>query len=703
MSFLYGAFLAGAAVIAIPVLFHLIRRTPKGRYEFSSLMFLKPSPPKLTRRSRLDQWLLLLLRSLAILLLAIAFMRPYFRAQADLSLHEAPQRHVAILIDRSASMQRGTLWNEAVDEAKSVLDDLETRDEVSLFAFDETLEPLVTPENTEGLDRDHRRDVVRAKLGELSPTWGASNLGTALLGVAERLEAADDLRETRAALQIVLIGDVQSGSNLEALQTSQWPETVRLEVCSVVPAGESNARIRLVATVEEDDHDGEHIPRVRVRNVAGSRVEQFEVVWSDGKQDRSRSVPFYVPPGKSLVLGVPYDLTGSPPDCLQLRGDGPGMEFDNTYYVVPPIQEQITIAYFGADAENDPEQMRFYLERAFGETPARKVEVAPVDAEGVPNWEFDAAPRFAVITEALSEPQQESVEQYLQRGGHALVVLQNDEMVNELGEWMGQVKLEAPSDENQNSDKSYVMLGEIDFRHPLLVPFAGARYNDFTKIQFWRHRRVNLDEVEDPTIIARFEDRSPALWSVQRGKGVLYGMTSGWNRDDSQLALSTKFVPLLSRWLELAAGDRLSSASYVVSQPVPLPEAEGTRTVRTPDGTEIELRENADVFSETKTPGIYTLMDDGQETLFAVNLADAETETEPLAIERLEQFGIATGTAPTPSEELARMRQLRDAELEHRQKIWKWLVVVVLVLLGVETFLAAQRTRQPVQEMGDLV
>lgn len=125
--------------------------------------------------------------------------------------------------------------------------------------------------------------------------------------------------------------------------------------------------------------------------------------------------------------------------------------------------------------------------------------------------------------------------------------------------------------------------------------------------------------------------------------------------------------------------------------------------MRTPDGTEIELRENADVFSETKTPGIYTLMDDGQETLFAVNLADAETETEPLAIERLEQFGIATGTAPTPSEELARMRQLRDAELEHRQKIWKWLVVVVLVLLGVETFLAAQRTRQPVQEMGDLV
>jgi hypothetical protein len=700
MSFLYGAFLAGAVAIAAPVLFHLIRRTPKGRYEFSSLMFLKPSPPKLTRRSRLDQWLLLLLRSLVIALLAFAFMRPYLRTQADLSLDDAPQRHIAILVDRSASMKRGKLWEKAIENAKSVIDDLEPTDEVSLFAFDETLETLVAPEDTDGLDREHRRDVVRSKLEELSPRWGASDLGTALLSVAERLEAADDLRQMHAALQIVLIGDVQSGSRLEALQTSQWPETVRLEVRSVTPSNISNARVRLVESQQDDDVG--QTPRVRVRNVAGSSVEQFEVVWSDGVQDRSRPVPFYVLPGESLVLGVPYDITGSPPDRLQLRGDGPGMEFDNTFYVVPPIQEQITVAYFGSDADDDPEQMRFYLSRAFGETPARKVEIEPLSSDDVPNWEFDAAPRFAVIADPLSEPQQEAVDRYLEQGGHALVVLKSDEMANELGEWLGHVELEPPVEENQTDDESYAMLGQIDFRHPLFLPFAGARYNDFTKIRFWRYRRVNLDEVDNATVIARFEDRTPALWSVTRGKGTLYGMSAGWNRADSQLALSTKFVPLLSRWLELAAGDRLASESYVVNQPVPLPDAEAKRIVRTPEGTEIELTEGSDVFMDTTVPGIYALIDNGQETLFAVNLADAESETEPLGIERLEQFDVAMGTAPSQAEELERMRQLRDAELENRQKLWKWLVVAVLVLLGVETLLAAQRTRQPAREMGDL-
>ncbi|MCH8924016.1 MAG: BatA domain-containing protein, partial [Planctomycetes bacterium] len=57
MSVLFWAFLAGTAAVGFPLVFHLIRRAPSGRREFSSLMFLKTSPPRLTRRSRLDHLL----------------------------------------------------------------------------------------------------------------------------------------------------------------------------------------------------------------------------------------------------------------------------------------------------------------------------------------------------------------------------------------------------------------------------------------------------------------------------------------------------------------------------------------------------------------------------------------------------------------------------------------------------------------------
>ena len=76
MTFLAPLFLLGALAVALPILFHLIRRTPTVQRRFSSLMFLSPSPPQLSRRSRLDKILLLLLRCLIIGLIAFAFARP---------------------------------------------------------------------------------------------------------------------------------------------------------------------------------------------------------------------------------------------------------------------------------------------------------------------------------------------------------------------------------------------------------------------------------------------------------------------------------------------------------------------------------------------------------------------------------------------------------------------------------------------------
>ncbi len=62
MSMLAPLYILGLSAVVAPIVFHLIRRSPRGDVPFSSLMFLSPTPPSLTRRSRLDHWLLLLLR-----------------------------------------------------------------------------------------------------------------------------------------------------------------------------------------------------------------------------------------------------------------------------------------------------------------------------------------------------------------------------------------------------------------------------------------------------------------------------------------------------------------------------------------------------------------------------------------------------------------------------------------------------------------
>ena len=122
MSLLAPLYMLGLAAISLPLVFHLVRRMPRGRQPFSSLMFLAASPPRLTRKSRLDDLLLLLLRGLALGLLALAFARPFVRAITPMDVTEPSGRMIAVVVDTSASMRRSGLWEKAVAEAAKVIE-----------------------------------------------------------------------------------------------------------------------------------------------------------------------------------------------------------------------------------------------------------------------------------------------------------------------------------------------------------------------------------------------------------------------------------------------------------------------------------------------------------------------------------------------------------------------------------------------------
>ena len=66
MNFLAPLFLLGGLAIAGPIIYHLVRRTTRDKTLFSSLMFLLPSPPRLSKRHRLEHILLLILRCAAL-------------------------------------------------------------------------------------------------------------------------------------------------------------------------------------------------------------------------------------------------------------------------------------------------------------------------------------------------------------------------------------------------------------------------------------------------------------------------------------------------------------------------------------------------------------------------------------------------------------------------------------------------------------
>ncbi|MCH8924077.1 MAG: VWA domain-containing protein, partial [Planctomycetes bacterium] len=625
-------------------------------------------------------------------LLAVAFMQPYWHTAEGLSIDSVRARRVAILLDTSASMRRGDLWSQAKAQVEQVLDGLEPVDDVALFTFDGVVRPMVGFDEADKMDPQRKAEIVRGKLAELGPSWAHTDLGTALVSVGETLDVAAAGDASQAALQIIVISDVQQGSNLNTLQTSQWPERVHVEVRRVSLPDNSNARVGLIAFDDEDAPGGE--PRVRVTNASDSGVEQFQVAWADESSRASSAdgVAFYVPPGQSRAMRVPRPVELSSADRIVLHGDE--AFFDNTYYVVPIQQQEARLAYIGSDAPGDAQGPRHYLQTALGDTPRRKIVFTSYAPDRPLPLVESELPHLVVVADEVSQEQREAIATYVKAGGRALVVLSGRDMAVSLGDLLSGVDVQPQPSEA--GDDEYAMLGEIDFTHPVFAPFAGARYNDFTKIRFWHHRRVTIETGAPIRLVAHFDNDDPAMWEHSHGEGKVFVLASGWHPQDSQLSRSSKFVPLLVGLLEQGIGQPLQSNSYVVGDVVPLPtsSAASDRTVLKPDGSEAKLSEKATVFDGTDQPGIYRLQTGGDEHLFAVNVATAESDTAVMNIERLEQLGVTLGQQQSQSEEYDRLRQLRDRELEGRQKIWKWLIVAALFVLGLETIVAGRSARQ---------
>ncbi len=114
-----------------------------------------------------------------------------------------------------------------------------------------------------------------------------------------------------------------------------------------------------------------------------------------------------------------------------------------------------------------------------------------------------------------------------------------------------------------------------------------------------------------------------------QGKGRLVILTSGWSPADSQLARSSKFVPLMQALLEGPNAGPDLSANRIVGEPVAVPE--GAVAVHRPDGSTFKLAPGAATFDETDVPGVYALETPKGAREFAVNLDPSESKTVALA------------------------------------------------------------------------
>ncbi len=641
MTPLAPLYLLGALAVAGPILFHLWRRTPRGRREFSTLMFLSPSPPRVTSRSRVEHWLLLVLRGVVLLLIALAFARPLWRTATSEPEQASAEELVAVLVDTSASLRRGGAWADMMTQVNANLSKLPMTATVGLFAFDGHWRSIADFTELKPLEATARRELVAARLKELKPTWGGTNLGEALVRTATALQEVQAERAMPAKLRIVLASDLAVGANLDALRGYEWPSDLRVETLVARGVSPSNAGLQLV---ERNLDLGDDLLRVRVTNSADATKEMFSLHW-DGADAASVSV--YVPPGQSRVIVPPVRPDGVVSTSLILTGDD--HVFDNKVFVAPPRVETKLVVYCGADKPSDPDGLRFYLEGVFAASRRYRVEIvgwsdamvgraggspltltlSPEDggegtkpkAEEQPSQSDQTKPKNVepltltlspqsrgegtkpktkpeterpslVVLTHLEESAGAFVKQHLETGGTVLIAARSAESGTAT---LKQCGLDDVSLKEATTRRD-AMLGEIDFEHPLFAPFAEAQFSDFTGIRFWKHRTIvgfgtaGDEKKEDRQagslphggrMLSRFDDGSPAFVEFTVGKGRVWLMTAGWHPADSQLARSSKFPPLVYRMLEQASGAVSRPESLPVGSAIEWRKDSGSESSRT--------------------------------------------------------------------------------------------------------------------------
>jgi len=654
----------------------------------------------------MDNILLLLLRALAILLITAAFARPFFRQESLLD-RALDGRNIAMLIDSSASMQRADVWASAKEQATKLMDSLSPADRISLYTVDDALHPIVAFDTERKTDAASQQKAVRAAVADLQPTWRGSKVAEGLRSLTDLFQAASIAGKIDAASQneLVFISDLHVNCGVESLQGYPWPESVRLEVRQVRPKQPGNARASL-ATKDEDSKENEDRIKVRVENNSDSAEQSFELKWMAGSTlVAGAQTTLQVPPGQVRMIPVPTQPTNA--DRLELSGDS--WAGDNTLFVAKPLPKREKIAFVGEELKNKETDLAYFLAQAplstglvrrTVERVARDELASLLAASSTADLTVREKLKAVIIEPPFSEADAKALREFASSGGCVIACLARPMTDgNAIGQSIERLLANEQVTVSEAVTKDFALLSAIDYTSPVFKPFADPRFNDFSKVRVWAHRRLEFKEKTDKSnlvqTIASLDDGSAWLLRNPVGSGNVWIMTSGWQPASSQFGLSSKFVPILLGMLDPSGKSLSAQLVYSVGDEIPVSDLPDLAVSKS-DGSPVEVAASGGTL-QLDAPGLYNLQSSGIRRQVAVQIPGSEVQLTPMDVDVFDQYGVEMGKVKSDTERKQSARQLQAIELEQKQRVWQWLLLAGLLVLALETVLAGLFARKSSQ------
>ena len=705
--FLAPAMLGFLALASAPVIIHLLNRRRFVRVDWAPMRVLRQTVASNRRRVKLEQWLLLALRTLAVAALVLAVARPML-AGSSLGMFDVDGRSSrVVVVDDSLGMGESsdgsTAWSRAVDAAATLLDRIGPDDEVTVLRTSAAGRPLVTHSRLE------TPDAVVAELREGRPSDAGSRWSATFEAVDRLLNGA-----TYPVKEVTLITDLGAYGWDEGVSraAAEWAgEDVSLRVLDVgrpSPGGLSVQGVRPRDPVALVDVDTALL--VTVGNSSGEvATGEAMRVTVDGVE-RSVDLPD-VPPGESVTVSVDVAASTAGEHRAEVRLPPDALEADGRAFAVVNVRPALDVVLVDGQPgvepfEGETDFLRLALTAGYSRVNVRTV--LPADWEATPLVTADVV--VLANVDRVPEGRVEELERLVEAGTGLMVFVGSSVSPETLNDQLfagGEGLLPARAGEPMEVDDGAVGLVLGDVAGSPLETLAKVSSRRLATVKPRVVMPVSKPEGGEGRVLARWNDgpQSPAVVSGSYGRGGVLLWTVSADRDWSDWPTDPTYVLAVRAAVMALAGRTGEAAELVAGEPLRLPLNIDRRPAKvTVTPTDGEPRE----MTLVEEDGRLTAVDDDTA---AAGFQTAEW-SEPTGGPRSRTFAVnpdvadAAGGRIDAGELSALLSPLQPEVVEWSGRVsaepgsselWRWAIAAVIGLLLCESALAAwiDRRRSP--------
>ena len=550
LFFLYPAFLFGLAAASLPILIHLLNRRRLQRVRFPAVRFILLSQKRISRSYRLRHWLLLALRTMAVVFLVLLLANPIFQTGAGLFAGGGPVAAVVIL-DNSLSMKwsgDGNGFKQAKEAARLLISELNDGDRAALL-----------PTNITGKEvfrLKSQRNVLLRELEAIEIADGTANLATALDKAYELLSEPAGQKEIRLITDMGLTGwdqfsiaalkRVDPSIPLKLIRVGRQEQPLNAGI-KAIRLGGQGVGVNLPLNIE-----------ATVSNFSDREVKDVLAQLSIGGRNREQKLVTVPPKGETSVsFQTRVERSGAEAGQVTLKKEG--LAGNDVVHFTIDAQDKLRVLVVDGDPQTSLVQSEsFFLSRALNPAGERDSSlflptvIVPdaLNSAALDTYQVVILCNVATLPEAFAA----NLQNFVRQGGGLLIFAGDKFQSDSYNEKLSQSvpaelreKKTGPEAKGENIDK-------VDLAHPALQTFADPiLLESLRSTGVWGYIRA---DPRGKSVLMSLANGDPLLLEQTAGAGKVILITTTADRDWTDLPLKTAFLPLLQSLAQHLAGGK---------------------------------------------------------------------------------------------------------------------------------------------------